>query len=118
MKQGCSLSPMLFALFVASLGVALDDTKLGVKLKEKVLTALFFADDLLLLSRSLKRGMNRLLRIVSQFCSDMKMKLSSSKTYILTNTGYVGSWKVEEDVGPQSYKPGLCNNELVAGGAG
>ena len=36
MKQGCSLSPMLFALFVASLGVALDDTKLGVKLKEKV----------------------------------------------------------------------------------
>ena len=25
------------------------------------------------------------------------MKLSSSKTYILTNTGYVGSWKVEED---------------------
>jgi len=115
-KQGCSLSPMLFALFVASLAVALDDTKLGVK--SKLITALFFADDLLLLSRSLKRGMNRLLRIVSQFCSDMKMKLSSSKTYILTNTGYVGSWKVEEDGGPQSYKPGLCNNDLVAGGAG
>ena len=62
-KQGCSLSPMLFALFVASLGVALDDTKLGVKLKEKALTALFFADDLSLLSRSPKRRMNRLLYV-------------------------------------------------------
>jgi hypothetical protein len=31
-----------------------------------MLTALFFADDLLLLSKTPKRGMNKLLRIVSR----------------------------------------------------
>ena len=96
-KQGCSLSPMLFALFIASLGVALDSTKLGVELGGTVLTALFFADDLLLLSRTPKHGMNSLLRIVSQFCKDMKMTLSTSKTYILTNSRNQGFWKVEEE---------------------
>ena len=96
-KQGCSLSPMLFVLFIASLGVVLDRTKLGVELGGMILTALFFADDLLLLSRTPKHGMNSLLRVVSQFCKDMKMILSTSKTYILTNSRNQGSWKVEED---------------------
>ena len=84
-------------MFIASLGVALDSTKLGVELEGTVLTALFFADDLLLLSRTPKHRMNSLLRIVSQFCKDMKMTLSTSKTYILTNSRNQGSWKVEEE---------------------
>ena len=84
-------------LFIASLGVALDSTKLGVELGGTILTALFFADDLLLLSRTPKHGMNSLLRVVSQFCKDMKMTLSTSKTYILTNSRNQGSWKVEEE---------------------
>ena len=58
------------------------------KLGNVVITAFFFADDLLQvlqLSRTPKRGMNKLLRIVSRFCMDMHMKLATSKTYILTN---------------------------------
>ena len=41
---------MLFALFIASLGVALDSTKLGVELGGMILTALFYSDDQLLLT--------------------------------------------------------------------
>ena len=37
------------------------------------------------------------MRVVSQFCKDMKMTLSTSKTYILTNSRNQGSWKVEEE---------------------
>ena len=70
---------------ILPLGRAIDSTKLGVKLRNVMLTALFFADDLLLLSKTPKRGMNKLLRIVSRFCMDMHMKLETSKTYILTN---------------------------------
>ena len=68
-KQGCSLSPLLFALYIASLGQALDSSKLGVKLGKVMITAIFFEDDLLLLSRTPKRGMNKLLRHAHEACN-------------------------------------------------
>jgi len=40
-KQGCSLSQILFGLYISSLGVSLDNTKVGVQLGEMILTALF-----------------------------------------------------------------------------
>ena len=49
------------------------------------MTALFFADDLLLFSRTPKMGMHRLLRTSAGFCKDLHMKLSAAKTYILSN---------------------------------
>jgi hypothetical protein len=43
-----------------------------------------FADDLVLISRTRIRGMNRLLRAVHKFCQDMHMKLSVDKTVMLS----------------------------------
>jgi len=86
-KQGCSLSPMLFALYIASLGQQLQNLKLGVALGGVIVTALFFADDLLLLSRTPKMGMNRLLKTSAGFCRDVHMNLSASKTFILSMPG-------------------------------
>ena len=96
-KQGCSLSPMLFALYVAGLGNALHNSKLGYQLGGVVLTALFFADDLVLIAGSPKWAMDRLLEIVAQFCKDMHMKLAVSKTFILTNSPSVVDWSVEDE---------------------
>ena len=88
---------MLFALYIASLGTSLQETNLGVDFGHTTLTALFFADDLLLLSSTPKGGMNKLLNIVTEFCNDMRMKLSVTKTYILTNAQYNVSWTVEDE---------------------
>ena len=96
-KQGCSLSPLLFSLYIASLGTKLHDSKLGIKMGTEVITALFFADDLVLISGTPKTGMNKLLKIVSKFCNDMKMELATTKTYILSNANYNVSWKIEND---------------------
>ena len=41
--------------------------------------------------------MNKLLNIVTEFCNDMRMKLSVTKTYILTNAQYNVSWTVEDE---------------------
>ena len=55
-----------------------------------------FADDLVLISRTRIRGMNRLLRAVHRFCQDMHMKLSVDKTVMLsTGTGST-SWKISD----------------------
>ena len=51
-KQGCCLSPFLFALYISGLGEVLQDTKLGIELGAEILTGLFFADDLVLISRT------------------------------------------------------------------
>ena len=56
---------------------------------------MFFADDLVFISRTKVRGMERMLKEVSRFCNGMHMKLSIEKTIILSNGPQGQSWKVE-----------------------
>ena len=77
-KQGCRLSPMLLALYISGLGEALHLSRLGIRMGSSIITALFFADDLVLFSSTPKAGMNKLLQIVLEFCQDMRMEQSST----------------------------------------
>ena len=95
-KQGCALSPMLFALYVAGLGNTLHASRLGVTIGNEVITALFFADDLVIISCTAKTGMDRLLEIVARYCNGMNMKLAVSKTFILTSSQEHIDWMVED----------------------
>ena len=51
LRQGCSLSPMLFALYVRDMSNELHNSKLGVLLHKKCISCLFFADDIALIAR-------------------------------------------------------------------
>ena len=62
LRQGCSLSPILFALYVVDWGRALEASGEGVDLGNVTIAALFFADDVVLVSWSAE-GLRRLLRI-------------------------------------------------------
>ena len=93
-KQGCCLSPLLFALYVSGLGIKLQESRLGIKLGSEILTGIFFADDLVLISKTSYRGITKLLNMVDCFCRDMRMVLAVSKTYLLTNGPRNRSWKV------------------------
>ena len=95
-KQGCSLSPLLFSLYMSGLGERLQKTEVGIKLGHITLSGLFFADDLVLISRTSNRGMNRLLLLVDKFCRDMSMNLSVSKTFVLSNGPKNRKWKIGE----------------------
>ena len=83
-KQGCGLSPLLFSLYMAGLGEKLHAMKEGVNFSGQVVSALFFADDLVPISRTKVRGMEH-----------MYMKLSVKKTVILSNGQEGQVWKVE-----------------------
>jgi hypothetical protein len=96
-KQGCSLSPMLFALYISGLGDHLHASRLGIEMGTEIITALFFADDLVLISKTPKVGMDKLIKIVSEFCEDMRMTLSPTKTNIITNAPYEIAWKIADD---------------------
>ena len=43
-RQGCSLSPMLFALYIAEMGQDLTQSGAGVTLHRVCVSAIFFAD--------------------------------------------------------------------------
>ena len=96
-KQGCVLSPLLFALYISSLGVSLHGMREGVNFEGEVISALFFADDLVLISRTKRRGMERMLKAVQRFCVAMHMKLSVEKTIILTSGPQDTTWKVSNN---------------------
>ena len=96
-KQGCVLSPLLFALYLSGLGRVLHSMKEGVNFSGVAVSALLFADDLVLISRTRIRGMNKLLRTVHKFCTDMRMKLLVEKTVILSSGPVGGRWVVSGD---------------------
>ena len=96
-KQGCVLSPLLFALYVSGLGKVLHSSKEGVNFSGVVVSALLFAYDLVLISWTRIRGMNKLLRTVHRFCADMRMKLAVDKTVILSSGPVGGRWVVSGD---------------------
>jgi exonuclease III len=84
-KQGCPLSPFLFGVFIEILHDAVQATTphLGAKL-EFVLPAiaialLMYADDISLLEEE-PRGLQELLDILAQFCSDNDMHANLDKT--------------------------------------
>jgi len=95
-KQGCVFYPMLFSLYVSGLGKILHATKEGVQFNGVTITALFFADDLVLISRTKRRGMSRLLNAVQRFCLDMDMKLAVDKTVVLSYGTNQNARKVSE----------------------
>ena len=95
-KQGCILSPMLFSLYVSGLGKVLHSMKEGVQFIGVTITALFFSDDLLLISRTKPRGMSRLSNAVQRFSLDMEMKLAVVKTVVLSYGTNQNAWKVSD----------------------
>ena len=50
-RQGCSLSPLLFSLFISSIEVELAENEAGVPLGDITIDTLMFADDIILLSK-------------------------------------------------------------------
>ena len=60
---------------------------------DTILTALFFADDLVLITEGKKNRMNQLLSTVQKYCKNTKMTLAVGKTYVLTNGDMDQEWE-------------------------
>lgn len=84
-RQGDSLSPLLFCLFIDDMKNYFDATGDPCSLGNTTIHHLLYADDLILFSES-KAGLQSSLNSLQAFCNKWKLKINYSKTKILVFT--------------------------------
>ena len=83
MLTGCNLSPLLFSLYISSLGQKLNSSGLGINLGPQNISSIFFADDLVIVAKN-KDSLNTLLGIARTYFHSHRLQISSTKTKIMT----------------------------------
>ena len=71
-RQGCSLSPILFALYLKDMGESLHRSRIGTTIGKGMrenpqgvtISAMFFVDDLILIAET-RKGLEKLLTILN-----------------------------------------------------
>ena len=91
MKQGDSLSPTLFSIFINDLAQEIKETGIGIELnidaietniETEVINILLYADDIVLLAQN-EPDLQLLLDIVEPWCKKWRLEVNLTKTNIL-----------------------------------
>ncbi len=82
-RQGCSLSPTLFNIYINELASALDKSSCpGLTLEGREIKCLLYADDLLLLSPH-EEGLHQSLSILEKYSNDWALPINMEKSKIM-----------------------------------
>ena len=85
LRQGCTLSPLLFALYIEELTRRIKNTKGGIDINKDKLKILLFADDIILLAEN-KEELQNLLNEIHKYSTETNMKFSPEKSkYMIIN---------------------------------
>jgi hypothetical protein len=84
LKQGCNLSPMLFALYIRDLSIKLQNSGHGVEYAGIRIPALFFADDMVLLGKT-EDELKKLLKITGDFAVERKLEFNGKKSMVIVS---------------------------------
>ena len=78
-SPGCNLSPLLFAIFLNNLGQELNSSNLGIDLGNTNISAIFFADDIVLIG-SVSKALDSLMKITQTYFFHHRLHISQIKT--------------------------------------
>ena len=81
-KQGCVLSPLVFALYIRRMGVRLIQSGLGAKVGKVVIPGMFFADDMVIFGESREEFLE-MLAIVSEEWDRLKLEFNVKKSKVM-----------------------------------
>ena len=95
--QGCILSPCLFNLNAEDImwNAGLDDSQAGIKIAERNINNLRYADDFTLMAES-EEELKSLLMKVKEESENVGLKLNIHKTKIMAS-GPITSWEIDEE---------------------
>ena len=112
MAQGCSLSPILFSVFINDLLIEVEEARLGVQLNNgKSIASLLFADDFVGISDSsenLQTLIDIVLKFCHRFCNWWRLKANVNKcaVVVFSKSKLPSSWTWGEHTIPQT--PSYC----------
>ena len=81
-RQGDSLSPILFALYINDLAREIIDLNKGIKLDNINISILLYADDIVLISES-EQNLQDMLDYMHRWCFKWKLKLNVDKSSVV-----------------------------------
>ena len=81
-RQGDSLSPILFAIFINDLAEILNGLRTGIDVTDNHLAILMYADDIILLSDSYDKAQQSL-NVLSDWCTAWGMKVNIKKSQVV-----------------------------------
>ena len=101
-KQGDTISPTLFSIFINDLAKELKDSNLGVSLNENlIVSTLLYADDIVLLADN-EENLQSMLDITEKWCKKWRLEVNVTKTNILhvrkqslRQSEYVSIWAMK-----------------------
>ena len=94
MAKGCSLSPILFSVFINDLLKEVEQTGLGIQFNSgKIVGVMLFADDFVRISDS-NESLQKLLDVYS-YCSKWRLRANVSKSAVMVFSKHAanGCWK-------------------------
>lgn len=77
-KQGCILSPILFAIYINDLSLAIEALGKGVSIDDEKISMLLYADDIVLISET-EEGPN----LAHRWCQEWKLNVNPDKTKVV-----------------------------------
>jgi len=111
-KQGGCLSPLLFAIYIADVVDKINELNIGVRVGGQLVNILLYADDIVLICDS-RRGMDDMLKTITDYGKEKEIKFNGSKTNLLVfnkNGKKLTKSEVEDEI---SIKLKLDNEEVV-----
>ena len=81
-RQGSTLSPALFNLYINFIIVALRSRDCGCHVRDRFFGCFLYADDIIILAPSLS-GLQSMLDVCSTACSKLRVKFNSNKSYCI-----------------------------------
>ena len=81
-RQGDNLSPTLFSLFANDLAIEIKNMNLGLKVGNRLVSILLYADDMVLISPR-EIDLQRMLNKMAEWCHKWRLKVNESKSKIV-----------------------------------
>ena len=98
MAQGCSLSLILFSVFINHLLKEVEQVELGIQLSSgKTIGVMLFVDDFVGVSDS-KESVQKLIDVVYSYCNKWRLRANVIKSAVMVFSKYAvnGCWKCGE----------------------